>query len=81
MNSKVKGCVQLWKPGKKYGSPVTGIHFEVEKDLEVIEDGIVDVIRFINDDDRSLPLFDRKTGYLFLDDPEIIRFCNCSEPR
>ena len=64
----------LGKSGKENGGPVPGIQFEVKRDFQVIEDGIVDVVGFVNDNDRVLPLFKGKAGDFFLNGSEIIGF-------
>ena len=44
MVGKPKRVVDLRKTDKKDHCPVTGIHFEVKEDLQVIQDGIADIV-------------------------------------
>ena len=72
MDCQAQGVIQFWQTGKQNGRPVSGIHFKVKQDFQVVQNGIVDVVGFVNDNDRGLPLFQGKTGDFFLDRPEIV---------
>ena len=54
--------------------PGPGIHLKVEQDLQIIQDGVFDIVRFINDDHRSFPFIQRKTVDLLLDDMKVFCF-------
>lgn len=73
MDTQPECGVQGWKSGQKDNSPVPGIHFKVEKQLEIIQDSRTDIIRLINDDHRGFSFFNGKPCQLFLDRPEVIR--------
>ena len=72
MVGKPERVVDLWKTDKKDHSPVTGIHFEVEEDLQVVKDGIADIVGFINDDHRGFLLIQCKPCDLALDCVEVL---------
>lgn len=72
MDVQGKGMIEDGKAGKKNNGAITGIHVKVKEHLEVIKDGIGDIVGLVNDEDGSNPLFESKTGYLGLDDLEII---------
>ena len=57
-----------------WGSPT---HLEVEKDLQIVQDSIADVVGLINDDDRRFLFFYRQTLDLVLDRIEVLRFPVC----
>ncbi len=78
MDPKPEGRIERREPGKENGGTVPGIYFEVEQDLKVIQDCIINVVRFINDDDWCFSFFNRKAGDFFLDGPEVVRL---TEPR
>ena len=61
MNGKLERIVQLRQSNQKDHCPVPGIHLKVEQDLQIIQDGVFDIVRFINDDHRSFPFIQRKT--------------------
>ena len=65
--------VQLRETGKQHRSTVPGIHLKIEEDFQVVEDGIVDVICFVNNNNRRFLLFYGKACNFFLNAPEIIR--------
>ncbi len=74
MNGKLERIVQLRQSNQKDHCPVPGIHLKVEQDLQIIQDGVFDIVRFINDDHRSFPFIQRKTVDLLLDDMKVFCF-------
>ena len=54
---KLQGIVQLGQPDEKNNGQIAGIHLEVEKDLQIVQDSIADVVGLINDDDRRFLFF------------------------
>ena len=74
MYAEPECAVQLWQAGKKDNGPVPGIHFEIKQHLQVIQNRISDIVRFIYDDDRCLPFFKDEPVDLILYDLEVIRF-------
>ena len=77
VDAQTQGTVKLWQAGKKNNSPVFGIHFKVEQHLQVIQDSVSDIIRFIYDNDRSLSFLKYGTVDLILNDLEVICFTEC----
>ena len=59
--------VDLRKTDQEDHGPVTGIHFEVEEDLQIVQDAIADIVGLINDDHRGLLLIQNKPCNLPLD--------------
>ena len=74
MNGKLERIIQLRQSNQKDHCPVPGIHLKVEQDLQIIQDGVFDIVRFINDDHRSFPFIQRKTVDLLLDDMKVFCF-------
>ena len=68
MDGKLQRIIQLWQTDQKNHSPVPGVHLKVEQDLQVVENSIFDIVRFINDDNRSLLFIQGKAVDLLLDD-------------
>lgn len=64
----------VWEARQGERRSVPGIHFKVKQDFQAVQDGIVDVVGFVNDNDRGLPLFKGKAGDFFLNGSEIIGF-------
>lgn len=56
MGGQAQRVVQLWQAYEQDDGPVTGIHLEIEQDLQVVQDGITDIVSLINDNDGR-PLF------------------------
>ena len=48
MVGKPESVVDLRKTDKKDHCPVTGIHFEVKEDLQVIQDGMITGVFFLS---------------------------------
>ena len=71
MDGKLQCMIQLWQTDQKNHSPVPGVHFEVEQDLQVIKNSIFDIVRFINDDNRSLLFIQGKAVDLLLNDVKV----------
>ena len=74
MDGKLERIVQLRQSNQKDHCPVPGIHLKVEQDLQVVQDGVFDVVRFINDDHRGFPFIQSKAVDLFLNDMKVFRF-------
>ena len=77
MNTKPECGIKVRKSDKQNNCSVPGIHLKVKKNLEIVKDGIVDIVRFINDDHRRFPLFNGQACDFFLDDLEITWFLEC----
>ena len=74
MDGKLERIVQLRQSNQKDHCPVPGIHLKFEQDLQVVQDGVFDVVRFINDDHRGFPFIQSKAVDLFLNDMKVFRF-------
>ena len=74
MDTETECVVEDREACEKDDGPVTGIHVEVEEDLQVVQDRRIDIVRLVNDDDGRLPFLDGKPVDLSLYDAEIVRF-------
>ena len=74
MDGKLERIVQLGQSNQKDHSPVPGIHLKVEQDLQIVQDGVFDIVRLINDDHRGFPFIQGKAVDLLLDDMEVFCF-------
>ena len=77
MYGKLQGIVQLGQPDEKNNGQIAGIHLEVEKDLQIVQDSIADVVGLINDDDRRFLFFYGQALDLVLDRIEVLGFPVC----
>ncbi len=71
MDGKLERIVQLRQADQENHSPVSGIHLKVEQDLQIVQNSVFDIVRFINDDNWSLPLIQSKTIDLLLNDMKV----------
>ena len=71
MDGKLQRIIQLWQTDQKNHSPVPGVHFKVEQDLQVVKNSVFDIVRFINNDDRSLLFIQGKAVDLLLNDVKV----------
>ena len=71
MDGKLERIVQLWKTDQKNHSPIPGVHLKVEQDLQIVEDSIFDIVRFVNDNDGSFSLVQGKPVDLTLNDMKV----------
>ena len=71
MDGKLERIVQLWKTDQKNYSPIPGVHLKVEQDLQIVEDSIFDIVRFVNDNDGSFSFIQGKPVDLTLNDMKV----------
>ena len=74
MDGKLERIVQLGQPNQKDHCPVPGIHLKVEQELQIVQDGVLDIVRLINDDHRGFPFVQGKAVDLLLNDMEVFCF-------
>ena len=74
MDGKLERIVQLGQSNQKDHCPVPGIHLKVEQDLQIVQDGVLDIVRLINDDHRGFSFVQGEAVDLLLDDMEVFCF-------